>query len=586
MLQSIDQTAVDLLTRLCDEVATPIAYKAGVFAKRGDWVSLFNLKVEPTKYCSATHYLRDAQVVSLLKKFPDLGLDSNYAKGAAIKSFFEAEAHCYWTNERLNPLLSDSRHYGDALATVLACWRKEIKRVLGRCPSPEQLLGRFGPGSTFSNKGDLITLYDKLETDVSTTRRAFSIFGPSWDQTAWSRYAAADLVLNDSFKSGRIEESDLDRVPDFAIRDIDIVPGNRFTTVPKTALTDRGICIEPSLNLFYQLAIGQFLSDRLKFSYGWSKKTVQSFHRTYARLGSINDSNATIDLSMASDTVCSNLVELLLPRRWFSLLTSLRCSKTFIEGRWIHLEKYSSMGNGYTFELETLIFYTLAQVICAGATLNPEKGRVVSVFGDDIIVPSECGRDMVSALKFFGFIPNERKTFLRGPFRESCGGDYFLGEDVRCHYFKESLDQPHKWISAHNGLRRYRVRREAQRDYVRESYPWETILANKIPRQIRRCRGPEALGDLVLHDDDRKRWDTETRNSIRYLRVWRPVLNRDISFDYYRPGVVHAGALYRAGTPTRKTISTYITGEFRDGITPRISGSYVSGYRFGRVAYS
>lgn len=570
--------------------------KALRYLNAGDMEGLVGMKVSPNKYMSAEHYLRDAQVVSFLKKHKSLaGVDDRKAESNCEDLFFKAESLCFQANERLSPLLFDLSHYGERLGRIFRLWRKEVRRVLGSAPKKSELRGRFGPGSTFLNVGDDITVAHKLSENASATRQALFSFSSVWDETAWSRYACAaltpcgtDLVL----ERGELR---LYLDSDWAPRDFEVVMGNRFTTVAKTALTRRGICIEPSLNVFYQLSLGECISKRMCRALGWKKEIMQDLHRGLARMGSLTGSNATIDLSMASDTVCKVLVKLLLPSGWYDLLYQLRSPKTLVRGHWHLLEKFSSMGNGYTFELETLLFLTLCNVVRreVGDLPKCDFGDIVSVFGDDIIVPKHLGREVISVLRFCGFVVNEDKTFLDGPFRESCGGDYFHGIDVRPHFQKELLDEPHRIIACVNGLLRYRDRIGhacGRYDHV----PAISWLTNRLPRQIRRCRGPAELGDLVLTNHDPNTWDSVVRNSIRYIRTWRPVPNPRIGFQHFRPGVVHALALYTAGSGVSFTPGGAIGPDYtpsedkfrRSGVIPRVNGSYVSGYRFGRVAYS
>nr|UUW21353.1 MAG: RNA replicase beta chain [Sanya fiers-like virus 32] len=325
--------------------------------------------------------------------------------------------------------------------------------------------------------------------------------------------------------------------------------------------------------------------------YGWDKSTCELFHKQLARIGSLTGAVATIDLSNASDTVCYNLIKLLLPPDWWQLVADTRSSHTLLEGRWVKLEKFSSMGNGLTFELETLVFFTLAKVL---QELEPPvedpytPGLTTSVYGDDIIVPTSVSRSMVAALKFFGFTPNEKKTFLKGPFRESCGGDYFAGHDVRPHFQKEVCEEPHHLIALANGLRRLGRRLDGLGSGVDHRVAWFRCL-DAIPRPIRICRGPEELGDLVIHDEP-EHWQSRNpirvRSSIRYLRVWRAVPNRLKGWDQYRPGVVLSVALYGGSSGTPSTPVSTAEQARLSGVVPRIRGSYVSGYRFGRVAYS
>lgn len=583
---------IDVFLALCWKIGTPVAYRAIKCVERRDWLGLLSLKAEPARYKCARTFLEDNQVVSFLKKFRgfDLGIDLDEK---AILTFWESERQCFRSNERLSPLLFDLGHYGERVARVILEWRKEIKRVLGKCPDPSTLDGKFGPGSTYGNRGNLITLADKLSEDYTATLPA-KTFLHSWDMTAWSRYAACSLDTVGDNPVAMCGDFALYPGEQYAVRDFEYVRGNRFTTVDKDALKKRGICVEPSLNVFYQLAYGTYMSQRMKRIYGWDKSIQQEFHKLLARIGSLTGAIATIDLSNASDTVCRNLVKLLLPRDWYDMVYRLRSSHTFIKGRWVRLEKFSSMGNGFTFELETLIFYTLAKVLCKLEAVQEDPftpGLTVSVFGDDIIVPKSISRSMLAALAFFGFTPNASKTFVDGPFRESCGGDYFKGHDVRPHFHKEAYEEPHHLIALANGIRRFGRRLDDLGGNGSHRVAWFRCI-DALPRQISICRGPESLGDLVIHDEEefwRSRNPIRVRNSIRYLRVWRPVSNRVIGWEHYRPGVVLAVALYggSSGAP-----NSYLRAPDpkeslrRSGVVPRVNGSYVSGYRFGRVAYS
>jgi len=205
----------------------------------------------------------------------------------------------------------------------------------------------------------------------------------------------------------------------------DITTENRITTVPKNIKTDRTIACEPMGNLPFQLAVDGYLKSRLRRV--GIDLSDQSRNQEAARIGSIDGSLATIDLSMASDTLSINTVASLLPDDWFSILMKLRSpcySGAFGSGVY---EKFSSMGNGFTFTLETLIFWALAKAVGSVEPL---------VYGDDIIVESCISERLVRVLKFFGFATNNEKTFTKGPFRESCGADWYEGTNVRPIYHR------------------------------------------------------------------------------------------------------------------------------------------------------
>lgn len=89
---------VQTLLALCDEVQTPVAYKAELLIRARNWEGLVSLSCDPKQYSSAEHYLRDAQVVSFLRKHPSVPLGKDVARNNAVKSFWEAERQCYKTN--------------------------------------------------------------------------------------------------------------------------------------------------------------------------------------------------------------------------------------------------------------------------------------------------------------------------------------------------------------------------------------------------------------------------------------------------------------------------------------------------------
>jgi hypothetical protein len=186
-----------------------------------------------------------------------------------------------------------------------------------------------------------------------------------------------------------------------------------------------------------QKALGTFLKKRLH-KVGISLFD-QSINQQLARQGSKDSSLATIDLSMASDTLAYNVVRTLLPADWFQLFDQLRTPKGMLDGQEITYAKFSSMGNGYTFELESLIFLAACQAILELKGVKPLAAQNHSVYGDDIIFPTEHTPSLINALTQIGFSVNNEKSFLSGPFRESCGGDFFMGHDVRPLYLKRRI---------------------------------------------------------------------------------------------------------------------------------------------------
>lgn len=228
---------------------------------------------------------------------------------------------------------------------------------------------------------------------------------------------------------------------------LNVVDGAVLFTVPKNALIERCACKEPDLNMYLQKGVGNHLARRLL------RKGVdlwdQSINRGLAEQGSLTGDLATLDLSSASDSVTIELVRLLLPHLWFEYLDDIRSQNVLVDGEYRRTEMFSSMGNGFTFGLESLLFYALARSVLYFEGI---KGRL-SVYGDDIICPSSGAYMLISVLRFFGFTTNEKKSFVEGPFRESCGGHYHHGTDVTPFYLKRRPTRLTDLIRVANQLR-------------------------------------------------------------------------------------------------------------------------------------
>lgn len=548
---------------LMEGLNCPRSLAVAILLRYGEWKQVVELTCDPVAYQDSEEYWAASAATDFLRKCRDLP-SSEDLEEKARKSFFESEHGCLKTNLRLGPYLegwsdpSTDIRILDFVSNV----RKTVFEMIGSGPedfvtrfaelgdevfleyADDAFTGRFGPGATQSDSSRECTVAHKLSSVPTYTSNAASLLIP-WMGTKWAD-AQADLG-----------------------NELSEIRGNSFFTVPKDATKLRGCSKEPSINVFYQMWYGRLLRKRLK-SWGINLQDGQPIHRLMAQIGSLSGNVATIDLRSASDTVCKVLVELCLPPRWFKALSGCRSTHTQIDKKWVLLEKFSSMGNGFTFELETVIFAAIAWVACRGQAI---KGQTFSVYGDDIIVPTDKGDDVMAALAFFGFTPNKRKTFLSGPFRESCGGDFFSGVSVRPHLLEEFPHEPQHYITLANGLRRL-----AWQDPCVEisSLRWSRIrrawfqVQDNIPNSIRRCRGPEALGDLVIHDEERK-CESRTRSSIRYYRSYRPAQHRWVRWSDFSSSVQLAAALY---------------GVSRNPMGNLIPRDSVTGYKVGWVPCS
>ncbi len=548
----MDNQVVRIVDSLADNVGTPRALAVKMLVRAGEWVQLQQLKCRPSDYRDAESYFRDCMITDLLRK---CDLPSSLDREAAARStFLLCEKENHRTNARLRRFLPEHLflEVNDMpVYDFISRWRKNVYQLMGNLP--DHLTPRFSGGATYADTGHYITTPDKMSSTPTMYQETGCLL-PFWQETSWFR------ALSSRPRSSTPTT----------------VRGNIFFTVPKDGTKFRGCCKEASINVSFQLDVGRVLKSKLK-RIGIDLQEGQNLHRELARESSVSGDLATIDMSNASDTVCRVLVQLLLRGDWYELLNSLRATHTRVDGSWHRLEKFSSMGNGFTFELETIIFATLARTVIASEGGDPD---LVRCYGDDLIVPSAHYLSVVSALRMFGFTPNMEKTFAEGPFRESCGGDFFDGVPVRAHFIKELPDEPQKWIALANGLRRM-----AGAD-VQHSPRWSMLRTawlralDCIPTHIRRCRGPQSLGDVVIHDDESE-WcwsdpprirDSSQRTdpmcgwetSRTWIRTYQPVPSV-LPWHHWIPDV---------------QLASCTLGYTSTGVSPR---GGVSGYRMGRT---
>lgn len=411
---------------------TPVSLACWLMYKYGEHEQLARKEIDPHQYSSMLAFRKDYAVVKYLSKYKGLatGIDT---KAAARSSWLKAEEVCRETNQRLRE--GRLRGLSPRVDAVMFTAKRKIASLLGPCSFSKALSDcRWGPGATFSLKGELSTVSDKIrEYPISVTPRALPLLraviesDPHWfeamdkheeDREADYEHALPRPEVNGSFSMLR--------------SCFKTVPGCRATLVDKNAKTDRSIAIEPTGNIFLQLAIGGYMRRKLK-RYGVDLDD-QSRNQRLALEGSITGLLATVDLSAASDTVSTELVYELLPIEWAMLLDSLRSPQVQWEkDSWLTLNKFSSMGNGFTFELESLIFWALA----SGVHEVMRESTTVGVYGDDIIVSTRCYPLLTEVLNACGFSLNQEKSYATSHFRESCGKHYWQGEDVTPAYQKE-----------------------------------------------------------------------------------------------------------------------------------------------------
>lgn len=514
---------LDVLCTLADKILTkdpksvPCQHLAGLLRK-GDFAKVVDFECDYERWDIDT-IRRVRQALGLFTKleFLEIGVDK---EAEAIKSLLEAEARCRETNE-LFRAYHDGRVCFDAdVSGVLYTAQLKIAQLLGPVPSLESLGLRFGPGATSLTKKREASVKRKLGKGVSCSEDLVPLAAKLLAEMPHLAHLHASAWVEDS-------EEFWGSVPI-------VLHEGAVSFVPKNAKTYRTTETQPTLNGMLQLGIGDEMSRRLSRVPGLDLRD-QRLNQRLARIGSLTGALATLDQKSASNCIAVEAVRSLFPFEWFDLLSLARCGKTKIPGKGsVTLEMFSGMGNGYTFPLQSCLFYSLCWAVARQIGI---RKPTISVYGDDLVVNTECVPLLVRVLDTVGLWVNTRKSYFTGKFRESCGTDWVEGIDVRPVYVKEVLT-PAGLFTLHNGLFRKGWKEEAE--WVSHQVHPDLLLF-----------GPDGYGDGHLICED---WVAHARHRGRH-RGWA-----GLSFDtfstsakvdwVYHPGdrILHTYAIYRRGS--------------------------------------
>lgn len=416
--------------------------------------------VEPTAVDSAKDFAMKALRRSLFKKFHNLESDDE-RNSLAWSKFMEMNERCASYVNYQSQLTTELEKVAmnEAVSFIYRFCHPDEMPLL-TLKTIEQGFG-FGPGANIGAKT-----------------------GDPYGKLAISRLTYTDPALLKLYEYAiagcpTMVEQELCRSSQYATA---MVQGSRISFVPKDSRITRTICTEPILNMFFQKGIANVLEGRLRQVVGIDLRNQPDRNRRLCRLGSVTGAIGTIDLTSASDSLSMQLVRQVFPDHMVRWLERTRCKQTLHNGIWHELHMVSSMGNAFTFPLQTIFFTAL--VVGAYRALNIKvryNGRITSfgsdvahckvrrlestadgnfaVFGDDILVLREAYDLVTRLLEVTGFLVNHEKSFNNGDFRESCGHDYFKGHNVRGVYIRKLLDDL-DYYSAFNRLQRWSVRHE------------------------------------------------------------------------------------------------------------------------------
>jgi hypothetical protein len=497
------------------DIGSPCAIRLSKALQNGEQDVVIKIlsSLNQQRWMDPYRHRRARLAIDIIKKADYLPIDIDQSK-ACLTAFCLAEKQCRDTNHRFQLVgLNHPTIPLDKMRLVKRV-KREMRRLLGPIPDMFYHEGGFGPGSTLSNPRSRSSIYEKLDIKNPTITRDCAWFYPALPSRLRSVWGCDD--------------------------NFHFVKANRFMMVPKNYKTFRGICVEPLINAYVQRGFGLHMKKRLR-RFGIDIDTAESVHKELAKAGSLGAGYSTIDMSMASDTIAYEVIKAVLPRNWFTLLDRCRSkatdiSKYFIDNQDLfeeygiiptghssdgeadlyRLEKFSSMGNGFTFELETMLFTAIARA-CGDKTARS--------FGDDLIIRSSYNEPVLDALKFFGFTINIDKSFTSGSFRESCGGDYRLGISIEGETLKTEPKCIDDWYNLHNRL--YVMSKKYNLDIKRTLH----VIRAQVPKN-RRYLIPEYLGTGGFFSDKPR---GETVYGITHYRTYRRVRyqpNKDWSEKY------------------------------------------------------
>lgn len=220
-------------------------------------------------------------------------------------------------------------------------------------------------------------------------------------------------------------------------------PMARVVFVPKDSRGPRVISCEPAELLFIQQGLMNLLYETIEnhhLTRGRVNFASQEVNRDLARQSSIDGVYATLDLSEASDRVSLELVRRIFPTNWFEALDACRSEETLLpDGTVMRMHKFAPMGSSCCFPVEALCFWALVQAKMIHLRCESE----CFIYGDDIIVEASHSSSIMEAIESVGLKVNREKSFCYGPFRESCGGEYYQGVDVTPIRVRNFLSKSH-----------------------------------------------------------------------------------------------------------------------------------------------
>lgn len=503
------------------------------------------------KYADAASHFAANQLSLLVRKYPfPEGMHSCTPEVAAKKKFWAAEHKCLRVNQRFlafgscrSPYESDLQKMRGFIAYVLG-YEVPLNRIWQSCD--------FGPGANMGIHGNATNSSRKIGAKSWSVSPSAFEYG---NAAMKDHRLLFELLCSTGHRGGICYSHDPELFNAAYAQRCTVTTYNKIAFVPKTAKIHRSIAVEPLVNGFLQKGIGDVMRGRL--ARVGIDLSDQNLNAVKARKGSAEhdgvDPYVTLDLSSASDSIATELVRSVLPPAWFDFLNATRSKSFLLDGNVFRQHKFCSMGNGFCFPLQSLIFS--AACIAAGAKL---PGHDFCVYGDDIVVRTSVAERLVTLLGVLGFTLNRDKSFFSGPFRESCGSDWFAGADVRpftLDYAFDTVPNIFKFVN----LTQRSPRTEG---FFRNALP---IVKGALPERWQFMRPHKGNADTAMTvpldefmTNRHARWNTdwhcwswsELQASPLVDSEWKESVHRDLYLEY---GVLRGATSVAPFTWRRKT---------------------------------
>lgn len=409
-----------------------------------------------TEYGTASSFKLATQFAALITKYqfspreiPGLDPDT-----AAIQDFLKAERR----NKRLNIVFAEHLKRGTERHWSIPLIRDVFCRVLGRTPHYEDVLDKadFSSGAAVNLKGKRTHLAVKLgATELEGNPASFPYFiNAIFRNASYSQIFAGEQGVATEVVAPLGSTKQLEQLQKTLLSRMMVCMHDLIDVVPKKARSGRTIGKNPKVNNFCQKGLDKVMRNLLirKLGIDLSDQDSNCVMAYYGSLPDQTDPYVTLDVKGASNSVLTQLVRSVTPPRWFKLMNSLRSTHWCLEDGVLQpYEMYVGMGNGFCFPLESLLF----AAICIAAYKHTGHQPDYRIYGDDIIVRQSHALVVKEILAACGFQLNVQKSYVFGPFRESCGANWYGGEGVTPGYIKERINNTCDLHVIHNALYDY-----------------------------------------------------------------------------------------------------------------------------------